>query len=58
MCYDFERVFNDFGMNFNDLSTSLNNLGSLKNLQRGAGRFGAPPPFIGFERPKIVQTGA
>ena len=29
-----------------------------KNLQRGAGRFSAPPPFVVFQRPKIVQTGA
>ena len=36
--YDFGRLFNDFELNLNDLSTSLNNFGSLKNLQRGAGR--------------------
>ena len=48
MCYDVERLFNDFEMTFNDLSSSSKNFGSEKTYKGGRGAEGAPPPFVGF----------
>ena len=53
MCFnDFDMCFNDL---FNDLSSSSNNL--ERDTYEGAGRFSAPPPFVGILS-QIVQTGA